>query len=321
MSYIPILKYKEKMDLKVLNTLYDDIDDLIPMVEVFKKESLNLEKLDKEREIYLNLELDISFNECVEIFEEIYETHKNIIPVINSKHSFNSLSKKDVINSIKNLLKIGFKQYAVKIDNIHNLYIQDQMELALLMFDDFSKVKFFLDIDYAYKYRLSTIVSDFKKCIKFLQENISEDISDFVLCGSVVSVSSKNYDNGKNIVENDLYKAFMQLKTSSVINLYYADYNIDEKDRLTDDNTPVYGFYPTIKYTLPNSDILVLKSEEYKTHQEYPRLASIIKELKEYSKNHCKGCMYIDEVESTGSPATWKLNMMIHHIKTMTELI
>ena len=341
MRYVPILKYKDRIDLVAYEKLSDEIkNNITPLIEVFQNDKIGLEKIKGDKSAFVNLDYNnrVSFKSCVEDFKQIYTTHPKITPVINSAYPFNDLSKKEAISLMRAFINMGFSEYAVKINSIHTLYIQDQLETMLLMFDDFSKVTFFLDIDYAYKYHKSTIINDFEKTLKYLRDNINENITKIVLCGSIVPMQSKEFisfdgDNGendKNIITNHLYAAFMELRDShKELDLYYSDYNIDEKNALTDDSPIITSFYPVIKYTMSNADVMVYKSSVKREFKKYPEIAKEISSSSEYfGAEHCQGCGYIKKAidedmggKNTGSPATWKTNMMVHHITVMTNLL
>ncbi len=70
----------------------------------------------------------------------------------------------------------------------------------------------------------------------------------------------------------------------------------------------------------------MFKSSGRREFSKYPEIAQKISSMVEYrGEEHCKGCRYLKSISdghnNTGSPATWKLNMMTHHITTMAELI
>lgn len=352
MKYIPTLKYKERIDIKAYKGLSEDLQEgIVPLIEVFHPEKIKLEKMDENKKFFINLGYDLTFLEFVEVLEAIHKTHPNAIPVINSNHYFNSLSKKELIGAVKRLNALNFKELAVKINNIHNFYIQDQMELALIMLDKIESATFFLDVDYAYKIPSSDRLKNiFTNTIDRVRSMISEEIDKFVLCGSIVQIQSSNFlsyedeensdNDGANIVKNILYRAYCDLLEDNKnlelyygdhknLELYYSDYTIDEKNALLDDNIFIPTFYPVVKYTLKNGDIMVLKSSGKKDFDKYPEIAKKIINSGEYiGESHCGGCEYIKTIangcgggNSTGSPATWKLNMMTHHITTMAGLI
>lgn len=342
MKYIPTLKYKERIDIKAYKGLSEDLQEsIVPLIEVFQPEKIRLENMDENKKFFINLGYDLTFPEYVEALEVIHKTHPNAIPVINSNHYFPSLSKKELVGTVKRLNALNFKELAVKINNIRNFYIQDQIELALIMLDNIESATFFLDVDYAYKIpnpdRLKNI---FTNAIDEVKSRISEEIDKFVLCGSIVQIQSSNFlsyedeenndNDGANIVENTLYRVYCDLlEDNKNLELYYSDYTIDEKNVLLDDDIFIPTFYPVIKYTLKNGDVMVFKSGGQKNFDKYPEIArKIINSGKYIGESHCGGCKYIKVIasgtgsgNSTGNPATWKLNMMTHHITTMAELI
>ena len=339
MKYIPTLKYKERVDIKAYKGLSEDLQgDIVPLIEVFQPEKIKLERMDENKKFFINLGYDLTFLEYVEALEAIRKTHLDAIPVINSNHYFNSLSKKELVSAVKRLNALNFKELAVKINNIHNFYIQDQMELALIMLDKIEGATFFLDVDYAYKIpsadRLKNI---FTSTIDRVKSMIGDKINKFVLCGSIVQIQSSSFlsyedeendnNDGANIVKNILYRTYCDLLDDNKnLDLYYSDYTIDEKSALLDDNILITTFYPVIKYTLKNGDIMVFKSSGRREFSKYPEIAQKISSMVEYrGEEHCEGCRYLKSISdghnNTGSPATWKLNMMTHHITTMAELI
>ena len=88
------------------------------------------------------------------------------------------------------------------------------------------------------------------------------------------------------------------------------------------------SFYPIIKYTAPNGDIDVYKSNSLRDVKAYRMLADLIANRTDFDKDHCAGCTYVHSIVSgtaggkgTGSPTTWKLHMMVHHIATTESLL
>ena len=215
------------------------------------------------------------------------------------------------------------------------------MELALIMLDKIESATFFLDVDYAYKIpSVDRLKNIFTSTIDRVKSMIGDEINKFVLCGSIVPIQSSSFlsyedeeDNnniGANNIENILYRTYHNmLNNNNGLELYYSDYTIDEKSALLDDNILITTFYPVVKYTLKNGDIMVLKSSGKRDFDTYPEIAKKIIRSGEYlSQNHCEGCEYIKTIakgngsgNSTGTPATWKLNMITHHITTMATLL
>lgn len=342
MKYIPTLKYKERVDIKAYRGLSEELQsDITPLIEVFQPEKIELEKIKENEKFFINLGYDLTFLEYVEALETIHKTHPNAIPVINSDHYFNSLSKKELVGAVKKLNELDFQELSVKINNIHNFYVQDQMELALIMLDKIESATFFLDVDYAYKIpSVDRLKNIFTSTIDRVKSMIGDEINKFVLCGSIVPIQSSSFlsyedeeDNnniGANNIENILYRTYHNmLNNNNGLELYYSDYTIDEKSALLDDNILITTFYPVVKYTLKNGDIMVLKSSGKRDFDKYPEIAKKIIRSGEYlSQNHCEGCEYIKTIakgngsgNSTGTPATWKLNMITHHITTMATLL
>ena len=342
MKYIPTLKYKERVDIKAYRGLSEELQsDITPLIEVFQPEKIELGKMEENEKFFINLGYDLTFLEYVEALESIRKTHPNAIPVINSNHYFNSLSKKELVGAVKKLNELNFQELAVKINNIHNFYVQDQMELALIMLDEIESATFFLDVDYAYKIpSVDRLKNIFTNTIDRLKSMIGDEINKFVLCGSIVPIQSSSFlsyedeegDNniGANNIENILYKTYRNmLSANNGLELYYSDYTIDEKSALLDDNILITTFYPVVKYTLKDGDIMVLKSSGKKDFEKYPEIAKKIINSGEYLKeSHCEGCEYVKTIakgygngNSTGTPTTWKLNMITHHITTMAGLL
>jgi len=339
MKYIPTLKYKERVDIKAYRGLSEKLQsDITPLIEVFQPEKIELGKMKENEKFFINLGYDLTFLEYVEALESIRKTHPNAIPVINSNHYFNSLSKKELVGAVKKLNELNFQELAVKINNIHNFYVQDQMELALIMLDKIESATFFLDVDYAYKIpSVDRLKNIFTNTIDRLKSMIGDGINKFVLCGSIVPIQSSSFlsyedeesDNniGANNIENILYRAYRNmLNGNGELELYYSDYTIDEKNTLLDDNVIITTFYPVVKYTIEDGDIMVFKSSGRREFSKYPEIAQKISSMIEFrGEEHCEGCRYLKNISdgrnNTGTPATWKLNMITHHIATMAELL
>ena len=74
---------------------------------------------------------------------------------------------------------------------------------------------------------------------------------------------------------------------------------------------------------------MVYKSNCIREFKKYPEIANEIFNSNEYlGEDHCCGCQYIKDTideniggKNTGSPATWKTNMMTHHITVMANLL
>ena len=285
MKYIPTLKYKERVDIKAYRGLSEKLQsDITPLIEVFQPEKIELGKMKENEKFFINLGYDLTFLEYVEALESIRKTHPNAIPVINSNHYFNSLSKKELVGAVKKLNELNFQELAVKINNIHNFYVQDQMELALIMLDKIESATFFLDVDYAYKIpSVDRLKNIFTNTIDRLKSMIGDGINKFVLCGSIVPIQSSSFlsyedeesDNniGANNIENILYRAYRNmLNGNGELELYYSDYTIDEKNTLLDDNVIITTFYPVVKYTIEDGDIMVFKSSGRREFSKYPEI-------------------------------------------------
>ena len=339
MKYIPILKYNEKVDVSAYNKLeYSTKESIVPLIEVFQQNKVELSKLSfTNRKFFLNLEFLHNFKESVDTFEKLHLLFPDMIPVINSSH-FDVLSKRDIILSMKKLMSIGFREYAVKLNSIASLEIPDNLETILLMLNTFDNITFFIDIDYAYKITNTDLMLEyFSDTIDHMLAMIDESIKKIVICGSLLTVTSNcftSYEdedfNAGCIVENNLLQTYLLLrKKYTNLDLYYSDYTIDEKNKFTDENTPVYGFYPMVKYTLKNGDIMVYKSNCIREFKKYPEIANEIFNSNEYlGEDHCCGCQYIKDTideniggKNTGSPASWKTNMMTHHMSVMANLL
>jgi hypothetical protein len=200
----------------------------------------------------------------------------------------------------------------------------------LFFVDDMKKIKFLLDIEKSYKYSQVEMLSLFKNAINYIRENISDEINNFIITGSLIEISSKNHiaytdnDNECFKIKNNLYNCYLELKKHyPEINIYYSDYTIDEKYIFKNDDIEVRSFYPSIKYTIKNGDICVFKSNNLSSFDAYKYLCSHITSLKEFNSNHCHGCQKISEckISGGGAPASWKSEMMIHHIERFNEII
>lgn len=335
MKYIPILKYKERIDLSAYDKLEINInDDITPLIELFQEEKIQMSRISENKSFFCSIltERNLEFDTAVEMYIEAKNYHKNLIPVINSDYKYTSISKKDLVKSAKKLYA-NFDSVALKINGVKSFYLPDELETILLLRDNLQDMTVFLDIDFAFKHEYASMIKIFSKAMDAVHNKLDDAISNFVLCGSIVSVSSsglKTFDGDQefNIRKNELLKVFHALSgTYSEYNLKYGDYTIDEKNMFTDD---VGGgtFFPSVKYTDENGDICIYKSEERNEFDKYKKIANLISEREDYDKEHCLGCGYIDSIitenaggKNTGSPSTWKYNMMAHHMRRMIQIL
>lgn len=335
MNYIPILKYKDRIDISAYTKMdMNNMNEVIPLIEVFQEDRLMMEKINKDKVFYCSIltERSLDFEHAVNLFLEAKNYHTNFIPVINSDYNFTSSSKKELMKSAKNLFK-NFDNVAIKINGINKFYLPDNLENILFLLDDFTNVTVFLDVDFAFKHDNTTMIKSFTNAIGEIHSKLDDEIVNFVLCGSIISVSSKGLktfdgDGQYNIRKNSLLEVYNLLKsTFPELNIKYGDYTIDEKNMFTGD-AGGGTFFPSIKFTNPEGDICIYKSEERNEFEKYKKIAKLIQERKDYTQEHCPGCEYISKIingetggKGTGSPSTWKIHMMIHHIKTMIGIL
>ena len=334
MNYIPILKYKDRIDMSAYTTLNLNQKDITPLVELFQSEKIEMQKIDKEKEFFLSMLVDknMKFKHAVDYFEEAKLYHPNLIPVINSDYNFEP--KKDSFKAAKKFFHEN-KKIGIKINGIDNLFMRDTFEnILMLMVDDYSELHVFLDIDFAYKYNQSDLVEHFSNAIDYFTHEIDNSIINFSLAGSVVRVSSiglETFDGDKteyNKKTNNLLRTYYELiEKYQHLNISYSDYTIDEKYMFTDDSGGG-SFYPSAKFTNKEGDFCIYKSDSLSEFSKYKDIASIIKKNPDYTIEHCDGCKYIDDIDmgrkdgkGTGNPSTWKINMMIHHIYTMIKIL
>lgn len=333
MSYIPIMKYKERVDISAYDKHELNDKETIPMIEVFQEDKFPLGKINGDKIFYLGIlfERNMKFKDAVEFFLQTKDTFPNMIPVINSDYSFDD--KKATIKAFKQLEEAFPEKIAFKFNNIKSLYIHENLENIMLMHDEIETADIFLDLDYAYKFQPSAIVMHVENAIDIIRKSIDENINNFIIAGSIIKVTSSSYtafednNNDPQIVENPLLIAFWSLK-SEYENMKYADYTIDEKHVFTEDETSAMAFYPMVKFTLPDGKIAIYKSNSLKNFNKYKTIAGLIYRRPEYSNEHCEGCQYIESIvngteggKGTGSPTTWKIHSMIHHIRTMADLL
>lgn len=332
MSYIPIMKYKERVDISAYEKHGLNDKETIPMIEVFQSDKFPLAKINGDKIFYLGIlfERNMNFKDAVDAFINSKDTFPNMIPVINSDYSFDD--KKTTIRSFKQLVD-AFPKIAFKFNNIKSLYIHENLENIMLMHDDIETADIFLDLDYAYKFQPSAIAMYVKNAIQTIHKAIDDNINNFIIAGSIIKVTSSSYQsiesnsNNPEIVENALLTAFYSLK-QEFTSMKYADYTIDEKHVFTDDETSAMSFYPMVKYTLTDGKIAVYKSDSLRDFNKYKTIAGLIYSRPDYNSDHCEGCGYISSIvhgneagKGTGSPTTWKIHSMIHHIRTMGILL
>ncbi|MGE4420136.1 MAG: hypothetical protein AB7D38_09930 [Sulfurimonas sp.] len=332
MSYIPIMKYKERVDMTAYEKHDINSNDVTPMIEVFHEDKLPLNKIDGDKTFYLGILFDrnMKFQEAVDYFIDAQNIFSNMIPVINGDYNFDE--KKETIKAFKKL-SANFTKIAFKFNNIKSMYLHQNLENIMLMYDDILDADIFLDVDYAYKYQPSVIVDYVDNAINILHKTIDDELENFIIAGSIVKVTSAAYkslednNNTPQIVENNLLQAFPML-LAKYDNIKYADYTIDEKHVFTDDETSAMSFYPMVKHTLKDGKIAVYKSNSLRDFTKYKEIASLIYHQPYYNSSHCEGCEYVSSIvkkqeagKGTGNPTTWKLNSMIHHIRTMGELL
>jgi len=335
MNYIPILKYKERIDIKSYIDLDMDNKDITPLIELFQIENIEMKKIAQQKPFYLSILVDnnMRFKTAVEVYIEALKFHTNIIPVINSDYNYDS--KKDTFKAAKKLFKT-FDKIALKVNGIDQLYIRENLENILLsIVDDYKKIEIFLDIDYAYKHTTNSMVEYFSDAIDYFLDEIDDDILNFSIAGSIVKVSSiglgsfEDSEDGCNYIHNHLLGAYHILKDKyKKLNIKYSDYTIDEKHMFTDDMNGGGSFYPSVKYTLENGNICIYKSRELSEFGKYIDIAKIIHNRADYSSTHCTGCKYVNDIvlgntngKGTGNPSTWKTNMISHHIIRLSELL
>lgn len=332
MSYIPIMKYKERVDISAYDKHGLNDKETIPMIEVFQEDKFPLVKINGDKVFYLGIlfERNMKFKDAVEAFIQSKDTFPNMIPVINGDYSFDD--KKATIKAFRKLTDT-FGRIAFKFNNIKSMYIHDNLENIMLMYDEIQYADIFLDLDYAYKFQPSAIVDHVQNAIQVLRKSIDEELSRFIIAGSIIKITSSSYtafednNNDPQIVENPLLIAFRSLKVEYE-NMKYSDYTIDEKHVFTEDETSAMAFYPMVKFTLPDGKIAVYKSNSLKDFNKYKTIASLIHRRPDYIGTHCEGCQYIESIvngteggKGTGSPTTWKIHSMIHHIRTMADLL
>lgn len=336
MKYIPILKYKERIDMSSYEKL--DINsntEVVPLIEVFQQDKISMDKISIDKKFYCSIltERNLDFEFAVDLFIEAKNYHQNLIPVINSDYRFKSRSKKELVKCAKKLYS-NFDEVALKINGINKFYLPDELENILFFVEDFSKLTVFLDIDFAFKYEQSSMIKSYTTAIDEIHKRIDEEITNFVLCGSIVSISSaglKTFDEDDeehNLRKNELLRVFKLFEgTYPDLNLKYSDYTIDEKNMFIDDNGGGM-FFPSVKFTNPEGDICIYKSAEKNEFEKYKHIANLIMNREDYNHDHCPGCNYIEQIhlgtaggKNTGSPSTWKVNMIVHHIKTILSIL
>lgn len=332
MSYIPIMKYKERVDISAYEKHGLNDKETTPMIEVFQSDKFPLAKINGDKKFYLGIlfERNMNFKDAVDAFINSKELFPNMIPVINSDYSFDD--KKMTIRAFKQLIDI-FPKIAFKFNNIKSLYIHENLENIMLMYDGIETADIFLDLDYAYKFQPSAIAMYVKNAIQTIHKAIDDNINNFIIAGSIIKVTSSSYQsiesnsNNPEIVENALLNAFRLLK-QEFPSMKYADYTIDEKHVFTDDDTSAMSFYPMVKYTLNDGKIAVYKSDSLRGFDKYKIIAGLIQSRTDFNVEHCEGCFYITSIvygaeggKGTGNPTTWKIHSMIHHIRTMADLL
>ena len=332
MSYVPILKYKERVDMSAYIKHDMNDKDITPMIEVFQSEKFPLDKINDDKRFYLGIlfESSMKFYDAVNHFIAAKELFPNMIPVINSDYNFDS--KKETFRAFQKLTR-SFENIAFKFNNIKSFYMHQNLESIMLMYDKIAESDIFLDIDYAYKYSATSIMDYMQQSIKVIRDSVDEGIDKFIVTGSIIRVTSSYYstidENGGRpaIIQNNLLDAFSMMRAKYPY-LKYADYTIDEKHVFTSDESTATSFYPMVKYTIPSGEIAVYKSGTLRGFDDYKDIAAMISSESYFNTAHCAGCRYVTSIvngteggKGTGSPTTWKLNSMIHHIATMGELL
>ena len=326
-KYLPSLILKPHIYLTAFNNL-DNMLDYVPIFELFD-DGFDMGKLDKNQKFFLNI-LDKSNGNDVQYLYDFYSkvktTHKNFIPVIDDTVSFGS--KKTTFRAFRKMDK-NFDAIAIKLNGIEPLLFDGNLESMLFFCSDMSKLYFILDVEKSYRYTVRELERIFSNAIDYIRDEIDNDIVNFIINGSLLEVSSKNHisieESGEpyHKIDNTLLAAHEVLVSKySDINLLYSDYTIDEK-HIFKDRIDVRAFYPSIKYTDQNGDILVFKSNSLSDFSKYSELCKKIISIEEFDKNHCHGCKKIYDVSKsgTGAPGSWKSDMMVHHMTRMHEIL
>jgi len=334
MNYIPIFKYKERIDIKAYTLVnMNEKEEYVPLVELFLEEKIEMKQIDSKKKFYLSMliEKNMQFHNAVDYFIDIASAHENIIPVINSDYNYDN--KKLSFKYAKKLFK-KFEKVAIKINGIKDIFIRENFENILLsVIDDYENLDVFLDIDFAYNYTREQMIEYFGNAINYFLDEIDDEIRTFIISGSIVKVSSIGLDDFHaedrcNTIKNNMLLAYYELKKIfPELNIKYSDYTIDEKYMFIDD---IGGgnFYPAVKYTKNNGDICIYKSPNITEFKDYIKIAKMIESETFFSKSHCCGCEYISDIansrtdgKGTGNPSTWKTRMMCHHVETMYKLL
>ena len=329
MKYCPMLTLKPQIYLTAYNRLKNDTKkNIIPIFELFDTKYSS--KISKIEQLALNI-LDKSEGNDLEILYKnlnlAYENNKAIIPVIDDSYNFEN--KKTTFNYFKKIAQ-KFQKIIIKINGIDPLIIPDNMESMLFFSEKMENIIFLLDIEKSYKYSKIEMLTLFKNAINYIKENISDEIKTFIITGSLIETSSKNHtayeDNNDECfkIKNNLYRCYLDLKDFySSYEILYSDYTIDEKHIFKDDDIEIRSFYPSIKYTIKTGDICVFKSNNLNTFSDYKNLCLYITNLNEFNPKHCYGCQEINKcsISGGGAPASWKTNMIIHHIERFNEII
>ena len=329
MKYYPMLILKPQIYLTAYNRLKDNTkNEIIPIFELFDMKNIN--KIDNIKYLAINILDKSNGNDMLALYENLKtakEHNENIIPIIDDSYNFEN--KKITFTYFKKIINM-FKQIIIKINGIDPLIIPDNLESMLFFMENMNNIVFLLDIEKSYKYSENEIFEKFKEAIIYIRENISDEITKFIITGSLIEVSSKNHiayiDNNNECfkIKNNLYQAWIKLSGYfNNLNINYSDYTIDEKHVFKDEDIDVRSFYPSIKYTTKNGDICVFKSNNLREFNDYQILCSYIVKLPDFDANHCYGCSEINRcsIEGGGAPASWKTNMITHHIERFNEII
>jgi len=72
-----------------------------------------------------------------------------------------------------------------------------------------------------------------------------------------------------------------------------------------------------------SDDVVTTTSNNIKKFNDYKNLCGYITKLPEFNSEHCRGCQKISKCAITGggAPASWKTNMITHHIERFNEII
>lgn len=327
-NFSPIIEItelnKKNTITQVLNYIVEKLEDILTKKNIYIDVPTYL-----ENEFYKYFELDNIENKY-ELFLEaknIFEAKDcTFVPVISFDYSYDS-EKKSYRENIKILKKImkTFDNFALRIFSNDTFRKNDEILISQI-FD-------FLGDELEEK-NITVIIDINKKnrtyALEILDETIYEyNINQITLIGEAFNNDSRaptanTYDRIKNhhLINFNNFKNFTDKK------LVYGDYTLVDKIPNKIEIDPLKGFlyYPFIKFTTEDGNMCYFSAKERGNYHQYQGLCDlVIKEIREYSEEHCTTCKFIKDVAEgkitkfkTG--ATWKYRMIAHHVTTMSKL-